>query len=600
LDPEPQPPDKLRFKNLHGHVLHNVREPGAPKEGPALGSLSTHLGTQFDRQFDVVVSNPPWTSLDAALGKRMAKVYKTVIERIDSTKGKKHQLPDNNPDLPFLWKATEWCKPGGRIAMALHARILLKTEPIPEEARASLFRLLQVDGIINGTNLSDTRVWPHMNQPWMLLFATNKQPRTRHSTYLVTLPLEISLNKAGQFRIDSESAWPIDPALAAEKPWIWKALSVGTMLDVEVIEKIKSAGGVPLNVYWNKSVGRYRNGKGYTRGKPEQRTRDASHLKGLPHLNSTEAFKFAVDPERLPELFPYDKVQWPRRESIYAPPLALIKQSPGEDRERGRALLAFKRVAYNEIFNGYSAAPHPKGELLVRYLHLFVHSDVWIYYLLVTSPEFGAERRRARKADLEDCPILPLESLTAEQQTQVARLSKSLETGDSVPWDEIDAFFAGLYGLRTYDLQVIRDTLSVALPYETARERACQPPTEGEKKAFVTALKKPLAPLVAPDHGKLLVERVKVALPGNRIGSPFEVLVLNSNGSGPADIGAIADGVMDKIIAIADETGATQIVEPESAGLLIGIYNQYRYWTPSRARLLAGDIIRHHLDAITG
>ncbi len=33
LDPEPQPPDKLRFKNLRGQVLHNVREPGDMKEG---------------------------------------------------------------------------------------------------------------------------------------------------------------------------------------------------------------------------------------------------------------------------------------------------------------------------------------------------------------------------------------------------------------------------------------------------------------------------------------------------------------------------------------------------------------------------------------
>ncbi len=297
----------------------------------ALGSLSPQLETRFNDKFDVVVSNPPWTSVDKTLGKRMAKVCQAVVGRIDSKTGKDYQLPDNNPDLPFLWKATEWCKPGGRIAMALPARILLKSKSVPAAARTTLFKLLQVDGIINGTNLSDTSVWPAMNQPWMLLFATNRRPRPRHSTYLVTLPLEISLNKAGQFRIDSKSARPVDTAGAAEQPWLWKALSVGTMLDVEVVEKMKAADGVPLNMYWEESVGRHHNGKGYTRGKPEQRTRDASHLKGLPHLNSTDAFQFVVDPEQLPR-FPYDKVQWPRRQSVYAPPLALIKQSPGESR----------------------------------------------------------------------------------------------------------------------------------------------------------------------------------------------------------------------------------------------------------------------------
>ena len=599
LDPEPQPPNKLRFKTLRGFVLHNVREPGAEKTGTALGSLSPHLGTKFDKKFDLIISNPPWTSVDETLGKKLAKVCKTVIGRLDAAKGKKYLLPDNNPDLPFLWKATEWCKKDGRIAMALPARILLKTAPTPSTARSTLFGLLQVDGLSNGTNLSDTPVWPDMNQPWMLLFATNKRPDPGHNTYLVTIPLELSLNKVGQFRIDSESARLIDPIEAAAKPWLWKTLSVGTMLDVEVIEKIMAAGGTPLNKYWKKAVGRYRNGKGYTRGKPEQRTRDASHIKGLPNLNSTEAFKFVVDPEQLPT-FELDKVQWPRRNTIYEPPLALIKQSPGEDRENGRALLAFKKIAYHETFNGYSAAGHPEGDLLARYLHLFVHSNIWVYYLLATSPEFGAERRRSRKADLENCPIIPFDKLDEERRKELAHLSKSLEEGAPIPWADIDLFFAKLYGLKNHDIQVIRDTLSVALPYETARVRACTPPTEGEKKSFVATVANSLTPFMPSDNGKLTVARWKAPTTGRRLGSPFEILVLTSGSHEPTEINAIADGMLGKVIGLAEETGAAEIVVQDPVGLVVGIYNHFRYWTPSRARILCGNIIRHHLDAITG
>jgi hypothetical protein len=599
LDPEPQPPDKLRFKNLRGHVLHDVREPGAKKEGLALGSLSAHLGTKFDGQFDVVVSNPPWTSVDKALGKQMEEVCQTVIGGIDGARGKEYKLPDNNPDLTFLWKATEWCRKGGRIAMALPARILLKTKPIPSAARATLFSLLQVDGIVNGTNLSDTPVWPHMNQPWMLLYATNKRPGLRHSTYFVTLPLDLSLNKVGQFRIDSESSRSVDVALATEKPWLWKALSVGTMLDVEVIEKMKAAGGEPLDTYWKRIVGKHRAGKGYRIAESQAKLRDCTFLRGLRNLNSTKLFRFITDIDQL-GTFTRSRIERPRKSTIYDPPLILVKESPGEARENGRALLAFKRLAFNESFNGYSAAGHPDGEHLVRYLHLFVHSDIWLYYVLVTSSQFGAERRRIHIADLEKFPILPFEKLTPEQRQEVTSLSRSLEVGTAVPWGQIDVFFARLYGLKEHDLQVIRDTLSVALPYETSRQRACAPPTEAEKKAFVAALKKTLTPFVANGHGKLVAERWKSPTSGSHIASPFDVLVLTSNGRTPKDVGAIADGVLQKIINFADETGATQIVLPDAAGLVVGTYNQYRYWTPSRARLLSGDIIRHYLDSITG
>src|SRR6185437_6566478 len=263
LDPKPQPPDKLRFNNLWGHVLFNVREPRARKEGPALGSLSPHLKEQFERKFDMVVSNPPWTSLDEKLGTKFARATKAIVGRIDKAKGATYQLPDNNPDLPFLWKATEWCKKGGRIAMALPARILLKTEPVPLAARATLFDLLQVDGVINGTNLADTPVWPEMNQPWVLLFATNKRSAPLHNTYFVTLPLDLSINKASEFRIDSKSAYPIRSSEAVAKPWLWKALSIGTALDVENIEKMKAADARPLDVYWDTAVGKNRTGKGY-------------------------------------------------------------------------------------------------------------------------------------------------------------------------------------------------------------------------------------------------------------------------------------------------------------------------------------------------
>ncbi|WP_020469795.1 HsdM family class I SAM-dependent methyltransferase [Zavarzinella formosa] len=598
LDPEPQPPNKLRFKNLRGHVLHSVREPGADKRGTALGSLGTHLGKRFDGKFDVVLSNPPWTSVDNSLGKKLENVCKEVIKKIDAPKAKVYRLPDQNPDLPFLWKAMEWCKSGGRIAMALPARILLKTAVTPSSARLSLFSLLQVDGIVNGTNLSDTHVWPDMNQPWILLFATNKRPPEGHMTRLITLPIEVQLNKTGQFRIDSESTRLIDPVAATKKPWLWKTLSIGTMLDVEVIEKILSAGGTPLNKYWKKVVGKHRNGKGYTRGKPEERTRDASHLKGLPNLSVKDAFKFVVSPEQLPT-FGLDKAQWPRRSTIYDPPLALVKQSPGEERESGRAVLSFERVAYHETFNGYSACGHADGELLARYLHLFVHSNIWVYYLLATSPEFGAERRRSRKADLENCPIIPLESLKEDQRKELTRLSESLTVGTDIPWSDIDAFFATLYGLKAYDLQVVRDTLDVALPYDTARARACRAPTEAEKKAFIAVVKKTLVPFIPPRGGKLTVERLKLPSTNGRMGAPFEVLSLTTSNHTPANPDSVADGVLELIIQLAAETGSTQIFVEEDAGLVVGIYKHYRYWTGSRARLLCGEIIRNRLDKLT-
>lgn len=597
LDPEPQPPDKLKFKNLRGHVLHDVREPTAAKAGTALGSLSPHLGEKFDGKFDVVASNPPWTSVDEKLGKRFAKICRAIVGRIDKPKGVGYQLPDNNPDLPFVWKAMEWCRVGGRIAMALPARLILKNQPIPTAARTTLFECLTVDGIINGTNLADTPVWPHMNQPWILLFGRNERPAADHSTYFVTLPLDFNANKAGEFRIDSKSEFPVDMAEGVAKPWLWKTLSIGTSLDVDIIEKIKNAGGEPLDAYWKRVVGKRRSGKGYQIAEDQANPTSAHFLKGLPNLDSTANFKFAVDTEELGK-FTRDRVWRPRKTTIYDSPLVLIKQSPGEDRNDGRALLAFERIAYHETFNGYSAAGHKDGELLVRYLHLFAHSDLWQYYLLATSPEFGAERRRARKSDLGNCPFIPLEKLKVEQREELSKLSQALQNGSAPPWAAIDAFFARVYGLKLADLQVIRDTLDVSMPYETSRKRACVAPKETERRAFAAALKKTLAPFVDISGGKLKVEQVKLPAPTKKTAQPYHAILLTTS-EGDA-VEPVGEEVLQSIVNAAEETGATQIILKQQPGLMVGIFNQYRYWTLSRARLLSGEIIRSYLDAITG
>ena len=592
LDPEPIPPEKLKFANLRDLVLFNCRPPDDPEEGITIGSLGPHLGTKFDAKFNLVVSNPPWTSLPKTkTGEHVAAKFTEVSKEVIRRRGGDsladvYQNPDNAPDLPFVWKSTEWCKPGGRIAMALPARILLKQEAVPFRARHTMFELLEVTGIINGSNLSDTNVWPEMRQPFMLLFARNRRPKLGHAIRFITPYYDTALNRHGEVRIDSKSAQPLELAAMTDTPYLWKALAIGTSLDVEVVRKLSAAGGRPLKAYWEEDL-RLTTGNGY-QIKPEQFQRDASHLKDLPDLNSTELFHFVVDPERLLK-FSRPKACFPRDRELYCGPLALVKESPGIERERGRALLSSVDVAFNESFHGFSGAGHPEGDLLVRYVHLFVHSQLWMHYALLTSPKFGAERRKVYKSDLDDFPLVPLSTLSEGQRRELASLSGRLERGDTTVFIEVDKFFGGLYGLDALDVEVIEDTLSVCLPFRESRERACQRPDSSDCRSFCQRLESFLLPFF-----KVLGKYPEVTLAeprGTVDRAPFSVLTLGTRGH---EVLAVGDDVDRKVLQLASETGATQMIRETAQGLIIGILNQYRYWTPSRARLLAADILQNH------
>ena len=136
---------------------------------------------------------------------------------------------------------------------------------------------------------------------------------------------------------------------------------------------------------------------------------------------------------------------------------------------------------------------------------------------------------------------------------------------------------------------MIQDTLSVCLPYKESRERACRRPSELERQSFCERIESLLLPFFEVLGKSLQVTLVNPADTLNH--DPFGLLALSTR-----DRQALASGddVDSGVLQLASETGATQIIRETENGLRVGILNQYRYWTPSRARLLAADILQNH------
>ncbi len=619
LDPKPVPPEKLKFRHLRDKVLFNFRREGIdPEEGAVAGSLAKHVGHRFDSQFDLVLSNPPWTSLkgkERALAEELNQLSKGIIaRRADEKMAAAYENPDFGPDLPFVWKATEWCKPGGRIAVALPARILLKQEDIPRRARETFLRLVEVTGIINGTNLSDTAVWPQMGQPFMLLFARNQKPKAGHALQIITPLYDTLLNRNGEVRIDAKSVQPMEVEASFEQPWIWKALALGTSLDAGVIERLQKAGCPRLRDYWEKTL-RLLSVTGYM-VKEGQTQRDACFLKGLPNLTGAVDGEFVVKTKHLPP-FERESACWPRQRDNYRAPLLLAKQSPGTNRENGWALLSFEDVAFNQNFYGYSASGHPFGEGLVRYLLLFFHSFIWSHQALITASVFGAERRVVYKTDFDDCPVFPFEKLSVEQRQVVAQMSDRLIARDVSVFDEIDQFFGGLFGLDSKDIEVVRDTVEVAMPYIESRDRACNPPRPAEREHFRKRLESILRPFLRVTGDEAQVELWKPDGAFLQSSAPFGLLFISRRRTTlPPPIPDFADRdslrpilsslrkalpapdilFREVLLKLADDTGSTRIIQQVDGGLVVALLNQYRYWTPSRARLLGAELVREYLD----
>jgi hypothetical protein len=181
--------------------------------------------------------------------------------------------------------------------------------------------------------------------------------------------------------------------------------------------------------------------------------------------------------------------------------------------------------------------------------------------------------------------------LSDVERERVAELSERLIEEDLEVFPEIDEFFGRLYGLNGLDLEVIRDTLEVCLPYNESRVRANSRPRTDECERF----RQRLEDLLRPFFNVMGREpHVELWEPNDRyLGSEaaFRILSITALGH-PTEVPN--NLIFNEILALANETGATRVFTTVEDGLVVGIINQYRYWTLSRARLLAAEILRRH------
>ena len=609
IDPNPEPVEKLRFENLRGTVLHNVGEGNVNAPSSSLGSLGSGVGKEHLGQYDLVIGNPPWTS-----GTGLPD-WPQVIERVigiavaRAPLGIAPKLPNEVLDLPFVWRAMEWARAGGQIVFALHARLLFQQGDGMPEARSALFGAMNVTGIVNGSELRHTKVWPEISAPFCLLFARNELPPPGSGFRFVSPRLEDSLNGAGGWRVDASNADVITSDQVIRRPEILKVLFRGSQLDLEIYDRLISRKMTTLDEFWR---GQFREvgGKHRFAGNGYQEFRDSSevrkkgdgqagesalHLHGLLELTPLAMNTALVDSTRLIP-FNLERVHRARPRELYCGPLLLVQQSPPAVAERIRVEVADEDLVFNESYYGYSAREHPDGKLFVRYLALLVGSKFALWHALITSGKFGFEREVVEKFIIDSIPIPPFEDLGISGRAQIGRLFELVVSEDTeAAWEQVDAWAASQYGLRPRDLQVIADTLRLNLPFSGNKHAAQAVPTPPNVATFCSTLCSELNPL-AQRAGKT-IDVLPVGLPA---ASPWKVVQVGPAAITSAKLAPEQD--WSGILRVADQMAATEIVYPDSATgcLWLARLNQARYWSRTQARLVARRIAWEHADFLLG
>lgn len=577
LDPQAASLKNLKFEALQGTVLIAAEHWRDTDSTLLLGTLSQTARSTFAQQFDLVIGNPPWT----ATGRSKAATYNALCaERMRACGLEPVRNPDGVPDLPFVWASTQLAKAGGVIALALHGRLLTKLTSQGHKARTRIFQAVDVDYVVNGMELRNTKVWPGMQAPFCLLFSHNRRPTPEGRFFAVTPHEDKALNRVGRIRIDSKDTWASDAVMVERVPYLFKALAKGNALDVELLERIEARAFPTLAAYMEELKVCF--GHGYQLKQVGYAGEAADFLNALPCLPLPADVTWPLVPIEALERFTPTTVHRRRDRRQYRAPLVLLREAPSTRPHRPLATISLKDVAYSRSFVGFSLADSPQAELHATYLSTLFNSPLFMYYILLTSAKFGCERSTFQKDDADRFPIPPLGRLSGELRASLQGIHRALLAGEPNLEELQRAFVNALYGLRPDDWTLITDRLAAGLQAKSQRNASIAAPRETDIVSFCVDLAEGLAPF------DLSPTPTAVTPLAHDKRSPWRFLCI-----GPRHRGEFAR-TLDLVAAeeIADWLDCSRVEIPQHDSLYVGILNQRRYWSRTAARSLQLDLIQ--------
>ncbi len=614
LDPCPKPlTENHRFERpLIGSVLWEAKLLGGSLN---LDSTNEILPTQFD----LVISNPPWTRLEnqaekGFLRNQASRIFDSIINEEDC----KHDplqntinqqylelvksnptvlSPNNAPYFPFVWRSLQLARPGGNIALVLPAEHFLFRE---HQSRELVFRHIRVTGIINGSDLRESNFWPNVDAPFCLVFGKKCKVLPEDDFLFLSLWEERNIHDYFRIRIDPSQVRRISFMELENNKTLLKTLFRGTNYDLNILSKLKSAKTVSIASIIEKE--RLQIGKGYEictpKNKSEYETklsvdeieRRANNFKKLQDLNGNhihaklkidraamvlDEVRFPLFNESCDFILPKNTGKIP----IYFSPVVIIPESAYAD---AFCYIGKRPLIYSQSFRGISTVNSRNSKELAVYLTAIFWSGLPRYVNLLTSSRYGVSRKTTLIEEILSFPVIPYSDLSADEKRFCQEIARSDKGSLAISRDKIVKWVYSLYDLTEFDVQIINDTLHTRCP--SKRAFAQRQPDMTKIHRFCSYIEEKVCELykLYDSKGYAKVELLHSLIDG------WVFIEIKSPCQKDYHLPDLGNIIQD----IASEEGISILtIKPRPGVLLCGVLNQNRYLTLCSAANISRDIL---------
>lgn len=456
LDPNPQPPQSLKFQPLIGRTLLVGDARTVERDGDGKAVLATPTGL---KQFDLIVGNPPW-SFKGQTGTEARR--KTRVAGVPAQ--------PRGEGLDFVLRAAEFSHEKTRFGIILSAMPFFSRSGTGMAAAQHVMRALAPITLVNLSNLCSW-LFATAAMPAVVLFARHRPEQRADQITVVQIPWTPSGARTHSFEVAPSDVIKLSLGEIERQPLKLKAAAVGRRRDLLLLEELTSLHqGLGERLA---SLGtKFRDG--LTQGSPANQMRDAREMTGLELLQANDMQHFRIPDDLL--TYNCSKAQWPRSRDTYRAPLLIVKEMVVS---HPRALVA---VADRDLVftDSYFAASLPSSHKQTAHLLAAILSSAlasWFFGL--TASEFGIYKR---KLLMRDVGFLPVPDFTSAVRSHAGQRLLVLETAlrereiEADEWNALDEAVFDLYELNDADRVVIRDgLLRAGWQWESGRESSIFP-----------------------------------------------------------------------------------------------------------------------------
>ena len=455
LDPDPQPPEALRFDPLIGRTLH-VGDAWEIDKTPAARPALTE--GEAPRKFDVIVGNPPWSYRGKA-----------------STAARRGRTDRDGPRAPrgesldFVFRALDFASDTTRFGLVLSAVQFFSRSGTGASAARQLIEKLSPVTLVNLANQSDW-LFPRGSMPALVLLARHRMPQ-RGTITAVQVPWSPAGACSHTFEIARGDIVDLPLADWRRRPELLKGALLGNRRDLAVLDRLITSHDALVD-RMDALDAPLRTGL-----KIGNRSRDARFLRGLPLLTARDLQPFSFS-EPL-GVFDEPQAERPREQGTYRAPLLVVKEFLRGDGSRPVAAVLDDDTVFTDAFFGaaFPAARRDAAHLLAAVLS----SSLASWFFLMTASTFGLSMRRIMLGDIKHLPVPDLDaSLRAETGRRVTRLARDLRgqppTDNEDPrWQTLDEAVFDLYGLDSAErTTVLGGHFRASWQWKDDRERSVE------------------------------------------------------------------------------------------------------------------------------